>query len=66
MYGRYCTKYAYSYIHINYRSKDGSIDWPAVCSGTVEAVFRRAYNERRRNDLEERFGYFNPNMMEVP
>ena len=66
MYGKFCLKFVYSYLHNNFRGKDGSIEWCAVCPDMIETVYRRGYNEYRRGDLDGRFSYLCPNLMELP
>ena len=56
----------YSYVHNNYMKRDGSINWDSFCKETISSVYKKAYNDRRRIDLEIRFGYLTPNWMEIP
>ena len=56
-YSKYCLKAVYSYI--NNVNEDVDCD-------EITGVFKRAYNDCRRCDVENRFGYYNPNWLDVP
>ena len=65
-YGRYCIKAVYAYLHNTTKVETFGEDWTAYSSESVIAVFKKAYNEKRKCDLEDRFGYYNPNWVELP
>ena len=61
MYSGYCTKACFHYLQHN------TIGWEAgFDTGTMEKVFKTAYNEKRRVELEERHGYYSHVWVEVP
>ena len=65
-YGRQCLKAVYSFLHNSTKSQCFSEDWTGCCKDSIVGVYKRAYNERRKADLQFRFGFENPNWMSVP
>ena len=66
-YRRYCLKAVYCYLVSSERpSSARSQPWNGVNPDSVSGVFIQAYNEKRRVDIEDHFGFYNPNWMELP
>ena len=41
-------------------------NWNGFCPEIMERVFKGAYNDTRRSDLQVRFGYYDPTNREIP
>ena len=65
-YRRYCIKAVYGFLHNKMKNCHWAHPWNDHSPLTASDVFKLAYNDIRRIDLELRYGYFNPNWMEVP
>ena len=61
MYSTYCTKACMAFLQTN------SGGWQLGFNvERMETTFFNAYNEKRRVDLEERFGFYNTDWFEIP
>ena len=57
----YCTKACMSYLQFNHNGWQSGFNVE-----TMERVFYNAYNEVRRVNVQERFGYYCPGWIEIP
>ena len=61
IYSTYCTKACYDYLQNNKQGWYSGFD-----QDIMEGVFVKAYNEKRRVELEENHGYYCPKSFELP
>ena len=65
-YRDFCLKAVYSHLKNSTKTTSHAENWTACSKETIVGVFTFAYNYKRKGDLEDRFGYFNCNWMNLP
>ena len=66
LYRCYCLKAVYAYFHNGMTNCHWAKHFSGSSPSTVSSIYRYAYNDRRRGDLDYRFGFFNSNWVSLP
>ena len=66
LYRFYCLKAVYSYFHNDMTNCHWASHFSGSSPSTVSGIYRYAYNDRCRGELDRCFGYFNLNWISIP